>query len=1204
MVRDGKRVPAPQAEPVTDTSTSATESFLPHGSAALLWLQRNAGNNAVTRLLGEPDRLRPAIEQVLIDASKIVEYDFAAHLVGAISATDTEAAATARRIAVTETTVDDESYDIPAVLLTLDGLHRNVTGLDGVTVSAGLRHVIRTLATDAAETVATADFSELDNDMAQAAGAIEDANALLRLELTGTIDELIDQRRRFATAEGDTRAQLGAEIGVSARKALLLNKSLQEEDDQTAPLETEVEQRASDIARIRTIAQTEDDTTAQLGDQLALLTQHQVTDNEDATAVVEPEVALPEITDAAELKFAEQLSARISDQRADVAHLHDRVVPDHPTYELAEFAAVHKRWFSLTSGAQEKQDPVVKLALDLMGEPYRVAGADVGGGVLKAEGGVARAFLMNMAVDMMSGSLTGETNQFGDQIDGSRRRAATTGTASAPEYDYGELYPGKSTDEVVSRKEFQQRRQLETATTATALAAVPDLVRPSAVPIVGLRATNASEGWSYLVDVYSQENLVAREHKVVPPEVAQYLLAAHQQAETLAKPHIPTVDGSPIGSRAMRTAGVEGATATSTERYLDGEQTTEVPDEITVLRGQLSAGSGPTDGEALTEQLGRDLRTYLEAFFAERQSMEYRVAAVFAIGDTEHAVGNQLSALLEPSALAAVIGEAVKISAITLTLGGLGPLGMAASQAYKGYLGTQGINDVAALVSIAAFCRNAATADSLSKARAWGYMTVNIAQDAEQLLTTVVASPVTAGLTAITTAKPTTALDLADAVRPLMNDPATRENLLRDVESQIAALESTGQSNAELKNLKAFHDGLLQRSSVDLVDGVLPTTAVDTGLFTHGRGRSEADLTALRNALGGDTDLVENATLTGTTVHVRYGDDSKVRVEIGPAVEPAHIRQHLETVRQLRRFEGVVGRLRQLLSEIRDLITGHPSYGTEGFEARLEVQKLRGIEVDLLAQLRGVEALNDRLTGQDDGDPASVRLQLEAIQSQLQLHESNVDSYREGRGFIAAEDTSPAMNAARERAKRMIEAAEAVAPDVRATLGDAVAAHGAKLARLDTEIKDEMSLTSKIYDRATVKGPPTDVVLDKVTAKIDDVLRYTVVADTLDYMRVCAAVRAELEAAGYTYVKEGNAWAEPEKFGGYRGINMKFRTKDGLLFEVQFHTTDSLALADETHALYEELRNPATTEKRKEELRQEMRRRANLLPVPDGADQL
>src|SRR5262249_6092317 len=129
-------------------------------------------------------------------------------------------------------------------------------------------------------------------------------------------------------------------------------------------------------------------------------------------------------------------------------------------------------------------------------------------------------------------------------------------------------------------------------------------------------------------------------------------------------------------------------------------------------------------------------------------------------------------------------------------------------------------------------------------------------------------------------------------------------------------------------------------------------------LFTGRKARTVTDLNALRTELrelSGVVPIVEKDAVGGTGVHVRYGDEGGLRLEIGRDVEPEHIRRHLETVRELRRYEGVVGHIRRLLSRIRQMFdSGYRAYGTEGFESRLEAKKLHGIIAELEAQLRSV----------------------------------------------------------------------------------------------------------------------------------------------------------------------------------------------------------------------------------------------------------
>jgi len=1082
---------------------------------AVLDLQRSAGNDAVTYLVSRQPgpaldapptvdpvtaqteaaeaALRPALENVLVTASRQDNFDLKTALPAAVARAlpnaDGPAQARASAAAVRVTELEGEvdvppagpmTYDLGLVLVELDTLHRQATGLDGVIVSAGARHVVRMTARHAAEWIAAvlpgtpsaAWMHELavQQDISTAAAAVNDATALLRLELEGTINELVDLRQVFAEAKDqDARAKAGTAIGETSRRALLLDDALARAAGRAGAagpraIDTAVDARAADIARIRSNAATEDATRHALGNKLSFLGATPVTiahgetvDNPalqmggETEATVLPEQALPETTDAAERKMAGDLADRVQQQRAEVMRLHGEVVPAHPQFSLEEFAAVHRRWFGLYSLAQEQQDATVQLILELMGDTYSMMGADYGSATVSVEGGIARSMLMNLGVDLMSGSLHGETNQFGAQVDagGPQRRTSMAGTADAPKYGYGEMLPTKQviepgrSGEVQSRAGFRSARSQDTAGAATLVSALPPKLQPEQarrsglvtgkgdVPLVGVRPVNQSEGWTYLTDVYAgpTRGLVAREQKTAAPEVAEYLIAARQQRAALAATHVPTADGRPIGSTPTRSGGVEVAGGTSAATYVKGEESPRHPSEVSSLSGQLGAarretgvrpGKAAPSAERLTSELQAELRAYLDAFFAERQSIEWRLAAILSLANAEHQIGAQIANLLRPDTLATMIAEAVKISAIMMTLQALGPLGALAARAYQSYLSSQGVSNVAALISIAAFCRNAADADSLNRARAWGYMSRNIVADAGELFESLVTSPVTHAMGALTSKRPDSPRALAEAMAPLMADPAARKALLTDVDQHIAELEAKNpnSSNPDLTSMRAFRDSLLGRSSVDTTPAAVADLpgrtdkAVDpAAMFTGHRKRSTTDVAALKAALGPDlagVPVVETA-VDGNGVHVRYGDGGGLRVEIGRDAQPEHVRRHAETVKQLRKYEGVLGSVRSMLSRIWQALTGDPAYGTRGFEARAEVKKLRSIISELEGSLAKVDARADRMIDGKNIDPTKeaegIAREIAAITKQLERHEKSVNSYEKGRGIISAENT-------------------------------------------------------------------------------------------------------------------------------------------------------------------------------------------------------
>ena len=179
------------------------------------------------------------------------------------------------------------------------------------------------------------------------------------------------------------------------------------------------------------------------------------------------------------------------------------------------------------------------------------------------------------------------------------------------------------------------------------------------------------------------------------------------------------------------------------------------------------------------------------------------------------------------------------------------------------------------------------------------------------------------------------------------------------------------------------------------------------------RRRTPADWERMQGALGDLAEKVpinEGADLTGNAVRVHYGADGDLRIRVGPEATAEHIRRHLPTVRMLRRYEGVLGRLLRLLSRARSLLTGYPPYGSAGFEARAEITKLSGIIDELEARLTAVQTRADRMLGEPPSraraEADAITGEIEALQKQLARFETEVDSLRPGRGYVAAESTT------------------------------------------------------------------------------------------------------------------------------------------------------------------------------------------------------
>ncbi|NVB36410.1 hypothetical protein G6O69_01110 [Pseudenhygromyxa sp. WMMC2535] len=124
-----------------------------------------------------------------------------------------------------------------------------------------------------------------------------------------------------------------------------------------------------------------------------------------------------------------------------------------------------------------------------------------------------------------------------------------------------------------------------------------------------------------------------------------------------------------------------------------------------------------------------------------------------------------------------------------------------------------------------------------------------------------------------------------------------------------------------------------------------------------------------------------------------------VRIVTGPGPEAKRIRLHGETVRLVRKYSGLQGEVRRLLSRLRFYLTGvDRGAGSVLWEAKMEVEKLD----------RGMSEWMGDLLGADPGGAGAekARRELEGIGGQYEywrrVSEGEI-SRRESRGYIAME---------------------------------------------------------------------------------------------------------------------------------------------------------------------------------------------------------
>jgi hypothetical protein len=217
--------------------------------------------------------------------------------------------------------------------------------------------------------------------------------------------------------------------------------------------------------------------------------------------------------------------------------------------------------------------------------------------------------------------------------------------------------------------------------------------------------------------------------------------------------------------------------------------------------------------------------------------------------------------------------------------------------------------------------------------------------------------------------------------------------------------DSTGEPHADAERLR---DPVSSQHEPDV-------SKADPGSKTDASGgprastrRTAEEHTALAAELPpelrGVVDILESDAIQGAGVHVAYKDGA-LRIEVGPDAKPRHVRYHVGTARHLLKYQGPLGQIRKLLDAILTKLRLTPGYGTRGFEARQEVEKLLEIQAEL-------ETLRVRLDGRVralDGhgalsqlDARQIDRELAEIQEQLEYHQGFIDSYKPGRGFVAA----------------------------------------------------------------------------------------------------------------------------------------------------------------------------------------------------------
>jgi hypothetical protein len=155
-----------------------------------------------------------------------------------------------------------------------------------------------------------------------------------------------------------------------------------------------------------------------------------------------------------------------------------------------------------------------------------------------------------------------------------------------------------------------------------------------------------------------------------------------------------------------------------------------------------------------------------------------------------------------------------------------------------------------------------------------------------------------------------------------------------------------------------------------------------------------------------------------------------------------------------------------------------------------------------------------------------------------------------------------------------------------------------RLAGLEHSLKGKDRLTEKVDQWMSAQANLTAV---DAIGLVKDAIRYTFVYDETAYSAGVHADCDRLESSGFTPVDRQNSWESDQ----YKGINSRWRDPDsGMLFEVQFHTQESLDAKELTHPAYERIRDTKTPPDEVRQLREYQRDVCTGITIPSEATEI
>ena len=149
---------------------------------------------------------------------------------------------------------------------------------------------------------------------------------------------------------------------------------------------------------------------------------------------------------------------------------------------------------------------------------------------------------------------------------------------------------------------------------------------------------------------------------------------------------------------------------------------------------------------------------------------------------------------------------------------------------------------------------------------------------------------------------------------------------------------------------------------------------------------------------------------------------------------------------------------------------------------------------------------------------------------------------------------------------------------------------------LEHRLKGTERLKEKV---ATALEEQPNLTPRQALSAVPDAIRFTLSYSDERYVAGVTGALERLTACGFELAKPlKNSWEGDQ----YKGINTQWREPaTAQLFEVQFHTQASYEAKQLSHAAYERIRNPQTSDAELPELEDFQRKVCAKIPIPPGA---